>query len=162
VADLNGVVWEQTPGITHDGTNLYILKPAVSMKNVTGGNSLATDLYGATGITALYNSLGTSYESLTGSNTNKVFGNNSNQVLSAATSGNGWNFAGAGLPLALGVGGSNAFGNDYALDSKPNEMAPISGGYWDVSSHAGVWSFYLGDTRAASYVHIGCRSALYL
>jgi hypothetical protein len=162
VADLNGVVWEQTPGITHDGTNLYILKPAVSMKNVTGGNSLATDLYGATGIAALYDSLGTSYESLTGSNANKVFGNNSNQVLSAATSGNGWNFAGAGLPLALGVGGSNAFGNDYALDYKPNEMAPLSGGSWSDSSVAGVWSFHLSVTRAVSLDSIGCRSALYL
>ena len=164
IADLNGLVWEFSPGLTSDGTNLYIMKTSVRMKDVTGGNTLATDAFGATGIAALYDSLGTTYEALwaTGANRTIYFGNAANQVLSAATSGNAWNYAGFGGPLAAGIGSTNAFGNDVLYDYKPNEMAPFSGGHWANSSHAGVWSLDLGLNRTNSRDYIGFRSALYL
>ena len=164
VADLNGLVWEFTPGLTSDATNLYVLKTTARMKDVTGGNTLATDLFGATGIAALYDSLGTTYEALwaTGANRTPYFGNAASQVFSAVTSGNAWNYAGLGAPLAAGIGGVNAFGNDGLYDYKPNEMAPISGGGWYASSDAGVWAFSLNSSRTDSYANIGFRSALYL
>ena len=164
IADLNGLVWEFSPGLTSDGTNLYIMKTSVRMKDVTGGNTLATDAFGATGIAALYDSLGTTYEALwaTGANRTIYFGNAANQVLSAATSGNAWNYAGFGGPLAAGIGGTNAFGNDGLWDYKPNEMAPLSGGLWSDSSAAGVWSLSLAGARAGSLYGVGFRSALYL
>lgn len=163
VADLNGVLWEVTPGLTSNGTNLYILKTSAAMKNVTGGNTLATDLWGATGIAALYDDLGTTYEALTDSNTVKLFGSAS-QVFSEATSGNAWNAAGMGIPLAAGVGGTNAFGNDGLWDYAPiglNELCPISGGAWGDSSAAGVWTLYLTNVRATSNIAVGFRAALY-
>lgn len=164
VADLNGLVWEITPGLTSNGTNLYILKTSATMKNVTGSNTLATDLWGATGIAALYDDLGTTYGALTDSNSLKLFGSAS-QVFSEATSGNAWNAAGMGIPLVGGVGGTNAFGNDGLWDYAPigyNELCPISGGAWGNSSSAGVWALYLGYVRAGSDSSVGFRAALYL
>lgn len=161
IADLNGLVWEFSSGLTSDGTNYYVMKPTVRMKDVTGGNSLATDAFGATGIAALYDSLGATYQSLTASAANKVFGA-ATQVLSAATSGNDWNAAGFGIALSTGTGGTNAFGNDFYFDGRPNELAPFSGGDWNASSVAGVWALFLNSSRTGSADGIGFRSALYL
>jgi len=161
ICDLNGDIWEVSPGITSDGTNFYILKTSASMKAVTSGNTLATDLWGATGIAALYDSLGATYEALTASSTLKYFGSAS-QVISEATSGNAWNAAGAGIPLLAGIGGTNAFGNDGLWDYRPNELCPVAGGNWDDAGNAGVWALNLGGVRASSNYSIGVRSALYL
>jgi hypothetical protein len=163
IADLNGLVYEINPGLTSNGTNLYILKTTAQMKSVTGGNTLATDLFGATGIAALYDDLGTTYGACwaTGANRSTTFGA-ATQVFSEATSGNAWNFTGFGAPLAAGIGGTNAFGNDAFVDYKPNEMCPISGGYWYDSSGAGVWYLGLSYVRSDSHNSVGFRAALYL
>lgn len=163
VADLNGLVWEITPGLTSNGTNLYILKTSAAMKNVTGSNTLATDLWGATGIAALYDDLGTSYQVWreTGADRSISYGA-ATQVFSEATSGNAWNWAGVGGMLTTGDGGTNAFGSDIFYDYKPNEMCPISGGNWADSSDAGVWALNLATVRAGSASHVGFRAALYL
>lgn len=161
IADLNGVVWEYTPGLGSDGTNYYALKTSKAMKNMTGGNTLATDLFGATGLSTNYDNLGATYAALTAANANKGFGS-ATQVLSEATSGNAWNVTGLGIPLATGTGGSNLFGNDYFLDYRTNEMAPLSGGDWYYSSSAGVWALELNYSRTYSNSGRGFRSALYL
>ena len=163
VADLNGALWEITPGLTSNGTNLYILKTSAAMKNVTGSNTLATDLWGATGIAALYDDLGTSYQVWreTGSDRSISYGA-ATQVFSEATSGNAWNWAGVGGMLTTGDGGTNAFGNDIFYDYKPNEMCPISGGTWNYSSSAGVWTLLLSNVRATASNSVGFRAALYL
>jgi hypothetical protein len=70
--------------------------------------------------------------------------------------------AGAGIPLATGIGGTNMFGNDVIYDYKPNEMAPGLGGDWGYSSNAGVWYRNLGGARTYSDAGVGFRSALYL
>ena len=163
VADLNGNMWEITPGLSSNGTNLYILKTAAQMKVLTAGNTLATDLWGATGYAALYDDLGTTYGACwaTGANRSPAYGSAS-QVFSEATTGNAWNFAGLGGPLVGGVGGTNAFGNDILHDYKPNEMCPFSGGSWNTSSGAGVWALGLVAARGSSNFDVGFRAALYL
>jgi hypothetical protein len=163
VADLNGTMWEVALGLTSNGTNIYVLKTAAAMKDITASNTLATDAWGATGIAALYDDLGTTYEALwaTGANRSTYFGN-AGQVFSTATSGNAWNAAGAGVPLIGGVGGTNAFGSDILSDYKPNEMCPIVGGGWDNASRAGVWALNLVPARGGSSSSIGLRAALYL
>lgn len=161
VCDLNGNFYEITPGLTSNGTNLYILKTTARMKDLTGGNSLATDLWGATGIAALYDDLGTSYEAWTGTPGWLYYGSAS-QVFSASASGNAWNAAGAAIPLTAGTGGTNAFGNDGFYNSKPNELCPISGGNWSDSSSAGVWYVNLTDPRSGSGYSVSFRAALYL
>lgn len=161
VADLNGNMWEIAPGLTSDGVNYYILKTAADMTAATGGNTLSTDLWGAAGLAALYTSIGATYESLTASGTNKIFGA-ATQVLSPATTGDAWAMAGAGVPLATGVGGSNLFGSDYMYDARPNELCVLSGATWGYGGSAGVWALYLDTVRGYSNAAVGFRSASYL
>jgi hypothetical protein len=163
VVDLNGCMWEITPGLATDAgsSTFYILKTSAAMKNVTGGNTLATDLWGATGLAALYDSLGATYGAALASSTAKLYGSAS-QVFSEATSGNAWNWAGAGAPLAAGVGGTNIFGNDGFWDYRPAEMCPLSGGTWYDASNAGVWALHLSNVRGNTANSVGFRAALYL
>lgn len=163
VADLNGNMFEITPGLTSNGTNYYILKTTARMKDLTSGNALATDIWGATGIAALYDDLGTTYGAAweTGVNRSAYYGNAA-QVLSAELSGNAWNWTGFGGMLATGDGGTNLFGSDLFNDYKPNEMCPVSGGGWNAGSGAGVWALYLNYVRSNSYDSVGFRVALYL
>jgi hypothetical protein len=161
VADLNGNFWSIELGFTSNGSNFFLLNTSVDVATITGGNSLATDAWGATGLAAMYTDLGTTYGALTASNSNKVFGSAS-QVLSEATSGTAWAAAGAGIPLLAGVGGSNQFGSDYMLDYRPNELCGFSGGSWGNGSGAGVWALGLDAVRSASYGSVGFRSASYL
>jgi len=161
VADLNGVVWEIAPGLTSDGTSFYLLNTTVDMAAVTGSNTLATDLWGTTGLAALYTNIGATYGALTASSTNKIFGA-ATQVLSEATSGTAWAAAGAGIPLVGGVGGSNQFGSDYMLDYRRADMCPLVGGVWSESSYAGVWAVHYNALPDGSYADVGARAALYL
>ena len=163
VADQNGLVYEFNPGLTSDGTNYFLLNTSVAMKSVTGSNTLATDLWGATGYAAMYTNIGSTYASLWATGANRSFNMGSaTQVLSEATSGTAWAVAGAGIPLATGIGGTNVFGNDTIYDYKPNEMAPLASGDWGDSSVAGGWCLLLGADRTHSGYYIGFRSALYL
>ena len=161
VADLNGVLLEIELGFTSNSTNYFLLNTAVDVATITGGNTLATDAWGATGLAAMYTDIGATYGPLTASNSNKVFGSAA-QVLSEATSGTAWAAAGAGIPLLAGVGGSNQFGNDYMLDYRPNELCVVSGGGWGSGANAGVWALALDSARGASGNSVGFRSASYL
>ena len=167
IADVNGCLWEINPGLTMDGAtdagNFYVLSTDTAMKDVTSGNSGATDLWGAAGLTALYDDLGV-MSSFTGyaldfSDRALSYGSAS-QVLSEATSGTAWQMTGAGIPLA--AGGTNAFGADGLYDYSTADMCPLSGGGWFYASNAGVWALYLLGARTLSGYYGGMRSALYL
>ena len=161
VADLNGNIWSIELGFTSDSTNFYLLNTSVDVGAITGGNTLATDAWGATGLAAMYTNIGATYNSLTASSSNKSFGSAS-QVLSEATSGTAWAMSGLGVPLLTGVGGSNQFGNDYMADYRPNELCVISGGTWADGASAGVWALLLVSVRSSSGYNVGFRSASYL
>ncbi|MCX7084312.1 MAG: hypothetical protein NTY69_02095 [Methylococcales bacterium] len=161
VMDLNGTLWEVNLGLVADATNYYLLKTSVDIKTITSGNTLATDAWGATGITAMYDSLGPTYGAALGSNTSKIMGS-ATQVLDASLTGLPWAAAGAGIPLVGGVGGTNQFGNDQFYDARPNELCPVSGGGWNYGASGGVWDLGLGSARGSSYDNVGFRSALYL
>lgn len=161
VADVNGTMWEISLGITADLTSFYVLKTSAAMKNITAGNTLATDAWGAAGIAALYDSLGATYGALTASGAAKLLGS-ATQVFDAATSGNAWNAAGAGIPLVGGVGGTNAFGNDGLWDYRQNELCPVVAGGWGNAAYAGGWALNLSYARGTSDGGVGLRAALYL
>ena len=163
VVDLNGNIWEINIGITSSSTGFYLLKTSADIAALTSGAALSADLWGAPGITANYDLLGTTYESLTASNTVKYF-NSTAQVFSESVSGNHWAVTGAGIPLATGVstGGTNAMGNDGLWDYNPDQLCPVAGGYWSYGAGAGVWSLSLYYDRAFTSSALGFRSALYL
>ena len=161
VMDLNGTMYEINLGLTSDAANYYLLKTSADVAAITGGNTLATDAWGATGLAALYNNIGATYQSMTASSTQKTFGSAA-QVLSEAASGTAWEVASAGIPLLAGVGGSNQFGQDGLWDYRPNELCVISGGTWYNGATAGVWALDLSGVRGSSNNYVGFRSASYL
>ena len=161
VADLNGNMWEINTGLTSNGSEYYALKTSADVTTLTGGNTLSTDAWGATGIAANYDSLGATYESMQMRNTAVLYGSAA-QVFSAASSGRAWTAAGAGVPLAGGTTGSNAFGNDGLWDYRPNELCVISGGNWVSGSDAGAWALHLYPVRGHSDGGVGLRAASYL
>lgn len=161
VIDLNGCMWETSPGLTSDGTSFYVLKTSVDKRTLTGGNTLATDLFGATGLTANYDLLGETYGPLLASSTTKRIGL-ATQTFSAAVSGLAFQAASAGIPLGADATGTNAFGVDGLWDYRPNELCPRAGGDWSSSSSAGVWAVSLSGARGSAANSVGFRAALYL
>lgn len=172
IADVNGNMWQVTPGMTYgtDGvdTGYWVLKTSVAMSSLTGGNTLATDAFGSTGIAANYDFAGAAfgYASAAGGARNHRFGNGTEQVLSHATSGLDWQMAGLALPLATGASSSGAtrFGQDRMYDNgpSPSELCPHSGGSADHGLYAGRWALNLSPARSNSGVNVGLRAALYL
>lgn len=146
----------------------YALNPAASARNLTGGNTLATDQFGATGVAAHSTAFTPSFRTDYAQNGwDKRFGRGANQVLSEATSGAGWLLAGMGMPasgtgISDGTTGSNLFGADYLYQYVRNELCLLSGGRWDATSGAGVWAVYWGDGRTGGILYVGFRSASYL
>lgn len=161
VADLNGNMWEINTGLTSNGSEYYALKTSVDVTTLTGGNTLNTDAWGATGIAANYDSLGATRGAAQARNGHVTFGSAS-QVFSQATSGLNWAAACAGIPLVGGVGGTNAFGNDGLWDYRPNELCVSSGGSWGSGSNAGSWALLLNSVRPDSASFVGLRAASYL
>jgi len=165
VCDLNGDLWEVSPGLTvaSDVAKFYVLGIAAQMKAMTAGAGGGLDLWGTEAqiLAAGYQELGATYGALTASSSQKLFGAAA-QVLSEATSGLAWQAAGAGIPLVGGVGGANLFGNDGLWDYTPASLCPRAGGAWSSGADAGVWALYLGDVRGGSYSSVGFRAALYL
>jgi len=167
VADLNGCMWEITPGLTASGSatsdSFYVLKTSADMSAVTSGASIATDLWGAAGRAALYDDLGAmsafSGYALNFSDRFITYGSAS-QVLSEATSGTAWQMAGAGVPFVSG--GTNQFGSDGIWDYSTGDMCPIVGGNWADGATAGVWALSLSNARTNSNGSVGFRAALYL
>ena len=141
----------------------YLPKTSVAMKSLTAGNTLSTDAWGSPALSNNFDNLGTAYGALwaTGVSRATPIGSAS-QVFDAATSGNAWAATGAGLPLAAGVGGTNAFGNDYLYDYRPNDMCPIAAFDWGSGTTAGVWALSLSHVRGDSSLGVGFRAALYL
>lgn len=160
VADLNGLLWEANLGITSDGSSYFAVKSSVAMSSLTSGNTLSTDAWGASGRAANYNNIGATYGALTASSTTKLYGNAS-QVFSEQASDISWAATCLGIPLAGGVGGTNAFGNDALYDYRPNDMCATSGGFWSSSSPAGAWALSLTGSRSSSNVNVGFRAAIY-
>ena len=168
VVDLNGCMWEITPGLTMDNSDpaigkFYVLKIGADMRAVTGNGTLATDLWGATGLAVLYDDLGVMNDfagyAVNFSDRTIAIGSAS-QTLSAATSGTAWQMTAAGVPLA--AGGTNQFGNDLIYDYSTVDMCPFSGGDWSSASGAGVWALAWSASRGYSVAAVGFRSALYL
>ena len=155
IADLNGCMWEITPGITSDGKKLYVLNTDVSMKNVTGGVSVQTDLWGPKGIKNNYDVLDSS-ELPAGYS---KFGSTLN-ALSGDQEGTGWELTGLGIALPGGKNNSLLAGGFWNYPDK--SLCPISGGDWSYGSLAGFWAFYLYSVRGNSSSSVGFRSALYL
>lgn len=168
---LDGVDGSGMTAYTSSGTltygTFYALNTSYAAKDLTGGNTLATDQWGATGVaahsTAIVPTFRTDYPQ---NGFDKRYGKSTNQVHSAATSGDGWMLTGLGVPLSTGISdgtsGSNLFGADYFYQFIRNELCLVSGATWGHGSPAGVWAASWDLARANSGVNVGFRAASYL
>lgn len=168
---LDGVDGSGMTAYTSGGTltygTFYALNTSYSAKDLTGGNTLATDQWGATGVaahsTAIVPTFRTDYPQ---NGFDKRYGKSTNQVLSAATSGAGWTLTGLGVPMSSGISdgttGTNLFGNDYMYQYIRNELCPISGTGWDSGLSAGVWAANWYNAWPGSNAAVGFRAASYL
>jgi hypothetical protein len=144
----------------------YVAKSSEAMKDFTGGNTLATDHWGATGVAANFDAFTPTFRVDPGQDTmNRRYGNSTNQVLSEATSGAGWLNTGLGQPRSAGVSsgtsGTNLFGVDYLYQYMRNELCLLSGGPWNFAALAGVWAVYWVGARPSSFNFVGFRAASY-
>ena len=175
VVDANNVTLDGVDGTaftayTSGGTGaygtFYAAKESAAMANFTGGNTLATDHFGATGVAANMDAFTPACFRTDYPNNGfaQKLGNGANQVLSAELTGNNAVLRSLGVPIALGASsaGSNLFGQDYLYQYIRNELCLPSGAYWSYGSGAGVWASYWSLARTNSDAYGGFRSASYL
>ncbi len=161
IADLNGNMWEISPGLTQLDGVFYALKTSARAANLTSGVTVATDAWGALGVAQNYTALGATYGELSGVNRNFAIGSAS-QVFSGATEGLDWLASCAGIPQLGGGAGSNLFGYDRFYDNPAQNLCPLVGGGWNSGGNAGGWAVDCYSSRASSLHHVGFRAALYL
>jgi hypothetical protein len=161
IADLNGNMWQVTPGITSNGTLLYLLKESVACRDINADTAFTYNsdrFYSHT--------YGTDTGVLAGTNRFLRFGNAANGVFAASSDRTtpNWRLTGMGIPQADGASaaGSTHFGLDGIWDHKPSGMCPLSGGYWYLGADAGAWALTLHVVRSYSSSFVGGRSGLYL
>ena len=142
----------------------HVASEAARMEDFTGGNTLATDHWGATGVAAMMQpidlKLRTDYPN---SGFTQRYGNAAEQVLSEAVAGDDWLRTGLGMPLPLGVSssGTSRFGNDYFYQYIRNELCVMTGMGWSNGSLAGPWSAALDSSRARASSNAGFAAASY-
>lgn len=153
-------------GGTVRGGTMYAWNTATAAKDITGGNTLATDAWGATGVAAHSSVIVPTFRTDYPNNSaTQRYGNGTTQVFSAATSGDDWVRAALGMPVAatgLSSGGTALFGSDYFYQYQANELCPLAGGDWTLSSNAGAWAVFWSLVRTSSGHNVGFRAASYL
>jgi hypothetical protein len=134
------------------------------MRDFTGGNTLATDHWGATGVAAMMEPIDFPLVAAPGGVSCVLrMGNGANQVFSGDVSGAGWIRAGCGLPLATGISGAGTdlFGKDYFYQYVRDELCVLAGGFWSSGAYAGAWARNWHNPRANTSVTDGARAACY-
>lgn len=142
----------------------YALKESVDIATVTGGNSGATDHWGATGVAALMDAVTLEFATSYSSNGyDQRYGNGSNAVFDMSTAASRAR-AMLGMPEAGGVStsGTNLFGQDYFYQYVRNELCVTSRGRWNDGSDAGGRARLLYGARTTSSNNVGFAAASYL
>ena len=148
------------PGTCILGT-FYVAKEATAMKDFTYDNTTATGHWGTTGVADMMDRFAPPFGA--GDTFGQRFGSGANQVLSEATSGDGYVLSGLGIPKDAGgmdATGTNLFGKDYCYVYVINDMCLIVACDWYNATLAGVWFAYFGVCRTDSTA-VGFRAACY-
>jgi hypothetical protein len=175
VADVNGVMWQVMLGVTSPGGSAtegsllatgdsYVLKRSVALASLTGGWNGANDAWGNAA------NLATKYDSVAGlfpwgSTTGwTYFGNGSNNVFSAATSGTSYLRTACGIQdttNGTSVAGTNQFGNDGCYQYNRINLFPVGSAHWNEGAKAGVFYRLWDYSRANDNYYMGFRAAAY-
>ena len=174
VADLNGLMYQVTIGMTNIGTSatdtaqiatntIYLLKTTAYLKNLTAGWGGATDAWGnTTNLSTMFSAV---TSPITVSASAGVFwGSGTNQVFNPALSGVGRDLCGF-LPkddAAADGTGTSQFGNDQCYKYNRANMVVFSGCYWGGSATAGLFCRYLNYSRSLADTGGGFRGCAYV
>lgn len=142
----------------------YALKPSADVTALTGGATLATDAWGATGVAAHSDAITLALNTTPGSNgVVQRYGNGANAVFDWSTSA-GRAQAMAGMPGVGGVSpaGTNLMGLDYFYQYFRNEICVISRGNWNDGTYAGVRARTLNNNRTNADPRVGFAASRYL
>ena len=152
---------DYTSGFTAYFQNFYTWKNSVVAKDIQGGS--ASTAYGHFNSTWIGNNM--DIVTIPLSFYIAYFGNTTSQVLSAATSGNGYLQTSLGMPTTVNSyspSGSNNFGQDYYVTWYVGTLCLIRSGSWDSSTGAGVWCAYLYNSPGFAYRYVSARTCLYV
>jgi hypothetical protein len=161
--DSTGYTAYTSGGSSTTGT-FYVAKESTRMRDFTGGNTLATDQWGATGVAAMMEPINFPLVADPGGTGFVLrYGNGANQVFAADVSGDGWLQTCCGLPLATGISGAGTdlFGKDYFYQYVRNELCVLAGGGWSNGAGAGAWARGWAALRAGTGNADGARAACY-
>ena len=144
----------------------YAAKESTAMKTFTASTTTATDHWGATGVAALMEEVSPVFNTVGGASISQRFGSSTNQVFSGDTTraNNAYKLTALGFPMtanSVDTTGTNLFGKDYFYQYFRDQLCPLVGGYWTLSTNAGVFNLTLGNARAYSNFSVGFRLACY-
>lgn len=168
ISDLNGNVWEWTPGMRMNAGEINIITgndAAINATDMAAGSAAWKAIDGATGALVAPGTAGTVKRSLSASGTADwtIYCGNG-VAFSSAVNSTGANPVGAtalqllkqhGLfPIASsGLGGGGYWGD------VTGERLPVRGGYWHLGASAGVFALDLYNGRGDAGSGIGARPA---
>ena len=146
--------------------SFYVAKESTRMRDFTGGNTLASDHWGATGVSANMEAFTPPFAAAAANDALvQRWGNGANQVLAEELSGAPWLLTGLGLPQdssALSPAGSNLFGADYFYQHVANDLCLMAALSWSGSSLAGVCGLSWSVIRSGASSAFSFRAACYL
>jgi len=180
IADLNGNVWEWSPGMRVNSGEINL----ISFDGTTAGNpaqAITEDLHATTGkwyaIDGATGALvaatlgapvagSVRYAAATSGTADYTLYRNSGGSFEGMVNSTGANPVGAAALALVKTHGlypiASVLGGDGFWLSVAGEMCPLRGGHWSYAANAGVFALYCSSTRAATGTAFGGRLALLL
>ena len=168
ISDLNGNVWEWTPGMRMNAGEINIITgndAAINATDMAAGSAAWKAIDGATGALVAPGTAGTVKRSLSASGTADwtIYCGNG-VAFSSAVNSTGANPVGATALQLLKQHGlfpiaSSGLGGDGYWGDVTGERLPVRGGYWHLGAGAGVSALDLYNGRGDAGSGIGARPA---
>lgn len=168
ISDLNGNVWEWTPGMRMNAGEINIITgndAAINATDMAAGSAAWKAIDGATGALVAPGTAGTVKRSLSASGTADwtIYCGNG-VAFSSAVNSTGANPVGATALQLLKQHGlfpiaSSGLGGDGYWGDVTGERLPVRGGNWDHGASAGVSALHLSYVRGDAGPHFGARPA---
>lgn len=168
ISDLNGNVWEWTPGMRMNAGEINIITgndAAINATDMAAGSAAWKAIDGATGALVAPGTAGTVKRSLSASGTADwtIYCGNG-VAFSSAVNSTGANPVGATALQLLKQHGlfpiaSSGLGGDGYWGDVTGERLPRRGGNWDHGASAGVSALDLNAGRGNAYAYLGARPA---
>jgi prepilin-type processing-associated H-X9-DG protein len=145
VSDFGG--YQPSPGLTSDGTDIYILKRSVFMKDLTGSTTAANGAFGSAGRNANYDrvtdSIPTTPPYYIGSGSSRAFSNVYASSSSTTAIQITHALSCAGVSLVTTNGGVAMFGLDAIVTIRSADAVPILFLWTNEGAAGGIWSMNL-------------------